>query len=272
MWSEREQAFFWFDVPSRQLFRQGPADRAASRTPLPRMPGSFGWRRDGGMVMAFRNAIALSPSTDGPFDEIECGVVDFATERFNDGAVDCRGRFWVGSFHPRVQPGGGCLYRLDPDLTLHRMARGMTMSNGMGWNSDNSIFYAADSRPGGVWAFDFDPAGGTLDNKRRFIDYAGRPGRPDGLTVDEEDHIWIAEVGAGRIARYDPDGMLVDAVPLSVSKPTSLTFGGPDYRSLLVTTMTLDLEDQERAAQPDAGRTFLVRPGARGRPEAMFAG
>ncbi|TVR08046.1 MAG: SMP-30/gluconolactonase/LRE family protein [Salinarimonadaceae bacterium] len=273
IWEPREGAFLWFDVQSRRFMRRVFPDGETRATQLEKMPASFGRRAGGGMIFAFRNGLALTDDSGVVEREISCeGVVDFASQRFNDGAVDRRGRFWVGGFHPKVKEGGGGLYRVDPDLSIRRMDSGVTMSNGIAWSPDDRTMYFADSSPGCVWRYDFDLATGAIGPRRIFVDYAGRSGRPDGLTVDSEGFVWIAEVGAGRVARYDPTGRLDRVVAVPVSKPTSVTFGGPDFRILFVTTMQLGLSEEELAVETLAGANFACRCDVAGLPEPFFGG
>lgn len=271
LWSPRERALWCIDVVGRQIVRIDPASGEASTWPLERMPGAFGWRAEG-VIFAFRNGLALAPAPHGPFTGIEDHGIDFSVERFNDGAVDRRGRFWVGSFNPRFAAGGGSLYRVDPDLSVHKLDTGVTMSNGIGWSPDDRTMYFADSRPGCVWCYDFDAENGAVGERRVFLDYEGRPGHPDGLTVDSEGFVWVAEVTAGRVARYAPDGRLERTVDLPVSKPTSVMFGGPDLRTLFVTSMRLGLSEEEAAAESEAGGVFVIECDTPGIREPQFGG
>lgn len=55
--------------------------------------------------------------------------------RFNDGHVDTHGRFWAGSmndFHVEDLQTEGAIYRLDTDLSVHRVIEGISIPNGMG--------------------------------------------------------------------------------------------------------------------------------------------
>jgi sugar lactone lactonase YvrE len=146
------------------------------------------------------------------------------------------------------------------------------MSNGIGWSPDNRTMYFADSRPGQVWCYDFDVERGETGDRRMFLDYAGRSGRPDGLTFDAEGYLWVAEVEAHRIARYDPAGKLERTIEMPISRPTSVMFGGPNLQSLLITSMRLGLSAEQAAKEPLAGATFMVETEAKGLPEPKFAG
>lgn len=268
LWSAERGSLTWFDVSGRKLWRHRPGAEAHA-LPLDRMPASFGWRQ-GGMIFAFRNGLALTDFDGAVEQEIPCTPVDFAKERFNDGAVDRQGRFWIGSFNPKVAPEAGSLYRVDHDLTVHKVETGFTMSNGLGWSPDGRTLYFADTRPGCIRAFDLDLDSGQTSNRRILIDYADTKGRPDGMTVDSEGCLWVAEVEASRIARYDPEGAFMSSLPMPVSKPTCITFGGPDYATLYITSMRLGFDAERLAAEPEAGGLFRAEPGVKGLPEPQF--
>ena len=81
---------------------------------------------------------------------------DKPTTRLNDGKVDKRGRFVAGSMDTMEEGPNGSLYRLDPDLSLHKLDQGIVVSNGPCWSPDGKILYFADSWSGEIWAYDYD--------------------------------------------------------------------------------------------------------------------
>ena len=85
-----------------------------------------------------------------------------AGTRMNDGACDPQGRFWAGTLADDARPGGGALYRLDPDGHVEVMLDDLTISNGLGWSPDGDTMYLADSGPRLVYAFKFDQLTGSL--------------------------------------------------------------------------------------------------------------
>ena len=73
--------------------------------------------------------------------------------RFNDGKPDRQGRFWSGSMFE--VPGKpiefiGALYRLDTDLSVHKMIDGVGCCNGLAWSPDSRTMYFSDSHSGRV--------------------------------------------------------------------------------------------------------------------------
>ncbi len=237
-----------------------------------RTPGSVALRASGGLLLANRQGLAFFDPATSTLEDAGAPGIDFAREVFNDGKCDSRGRFWVGTMHRDVTEPVGALYRVDTDLHITRMADGITLSNGIAWSPDERVLYHCDSRPGRVWAYDYDIGTGGIANRRLHIDFAGREGRPDGCTVDGEGGLWIAEIGAGQVTRFDPAGRETLAVPLPVSKPTSVTFGGPGLRTLFVTSMRYGLSEEALMREPLAGGVFAVDAGIGGLPAAQFGG
>lgn len=272
VWNARERALYWVDADQRKLLRVDPATGALAATALVRAPGSFAFRPDGrGVLMASRNELALLDVPTGATEVVPTPDVDFAIERFNDGACDRRGRFWVGTMDPRMTEPVGSLYRVDRDLSVQRVARGLAISNGIAFSPDDRWMYHTESRSRRIVRYAFDVALGTISDGTTFIELTEAEGNPDGCTVDADGCLWVAQLGAGCVSRFDPDGTRVASIALPVSRPTSVAFGGDDLGTLFVTTMQHGLTDEQRAREPLAGCLFALRPGVRGLPEPEFA-
>jgi sugar lactone lactonase YvrE len=132
--------------------------------------------------------------------------------------------------------------------------------------------YFTDTAEGRILAFDYDPATGEPANERTFAALDTAPGRPDGSTVDEEGFLWNARYGGSCVVRYAPDGRVDRVVKLPVSQPTCCGFGGPDLRTLFITSAAQFLRPDQRAREPEAGSLFGFEPGVQGLPEPLFAG
>jgi sugar lactone lactonase YvrE len=111
-------------------------------------------------------------------------------------------------------------------------------------------------RPGTVDAYDYDPATGEISRRSTVISIPAGPGGPDGMTVDADGSLWIALWGHSAVHRHIPDGELTDIVEVPVSQPSSCCIGGPDMRTLVITTAREGLGADQLAAQPGAGRLF----------------
>lgn len=199
-------------------------------------------------------------------------MVEGIEDNLNDGRCDRAGRFWFGSkARDWVKP-IGALFRFDPDGSLHKLDEGIQLANGIGWSPDNRTMYFIDSQPRVIYAYDFDPAAGTVRNRRVLVRIAEEHGLPDGMTVDAEGFLWVAQWSGGRVVRYDPDGKIERVIPMPVQRPTSVAFGGRDLTTLFITSGTMRMSEAELAAEPLAGNLFALETDVQGLPEPRFAG
>jgi sugar lactone lactonase YvrE len=167
----------------------------------------------------------------------------------------------------------GSLYRLDPDLTCHKMDSGFITSNGIAFSPDNRTMYFCDTPRLTVYAYDYDIETGGISNRRVFSRTARNAERVDGAAVDADGGYWCAHFSGWSAVRYAPDGSVTCSVRLPTRNVTCVAWGGADLDVLYVTSARYLLTDEEVATQPGAGGLWEVRGlGARGLPEPRFAG
>ncbi len=165
LWSVDEQALYWVDIERNSFSRFLPATGIYETVDVGVPIGVLALRASGGLIMATKKGFALWDN--GTMRFIVNPEFDKPHLRFNDGAVDSRGRFWAGSMGG---PGEGTLYRLDPDGSVHIMIPGVSTPNGIGWSLDDTIMYFTDSVPRVIYAFNYDAVSGNIVNRRNFIE------------------------------------------------------------------------------------------------------
>ncbi|MGI9015782.1 MAG: SMP-30/gluconolactonase/LRE family protein [Euzebya sp.] len=272
VWDDSAQELLWVDIPRHQVHRLHPDSGRRTTVDVGQPVGAVALRAAGGLVLALRDGFAVMDSTEAGVRMV-CEVEsDRADTRMNDGKCDSVGRFWAGTMAADMTPGAGTLYRLDPDLSVHTMLSGTTVSNGLAWSDDDRVMFFVDSGMGAVDAFDYDIGGGTLSGRRRTIDVAPQDGLPDGMAIDAEGYLWVAVWDGWSVRRYGPDGSVDTVIQLPTAQITSCTFGGHDLDQLYITSAASGLTVQQRRDQPHAGAIFVVRPGVSGMPTARFAG
>ncbi|MDM4768119.1 SMP-30/gluconolactonase/LRE family protein [Pelomonas sp. SE-A7] len=265
LWCEAEQALYYVDIAAHQVLRLA-ADGALRSWQLEAEPGCIALAEQGGLLVARRDGLWHLDTATGGSRQLGAPPFDPAKQRFNDGKPDAAGRFWIGTIDDARQP-EAALYRW-ADGGFQRMAEGITNSNGLAWSPDQGTMYWTDTKAHEIYAFDFDPATGAIANRRRFARFparvAGEPlesygGRPDGATVDAEGCLWVAMYEGARIVRLSPAGELLQAVRLPVRCPTMPAFGGPDLKTLYITTARDGRPTDELAREPFAGCVLKVQ-------------
>ena len=186
---------------------------------------------------------------------------DPATERFNDGKCDPQGRFWVGTIYEPRDAARASLHCYSAG-ELQRRAEGITVSNGLAWSPNGRTMYWSDTKAHTVYAFDFEPTSGQISGRRVFASFPPKNpaaslddygGRPDGAAVDVEGTYWVAMFEGQRLLRLSPEGAVLREVELPVRCATMPCFGGPDLKTLYITTARENRPASELMFQPFAG-------------------
>jgi len=273
VWSAEEQALYWVDVRAPALHRLDPASGGTRTWPLPRRVGSFGLRESGGAVVALVEGFHLLDLDTGALTFLAGPDAHVPGTRFNDGKVSPEGRFWAGTMdEERLSRPIAALYRLDPDGGVHRVVDGLIVSNGLAWSADGRTMFHSDSKGTVIWAYDYDPEHGMVANRRVLARPSEEVGRPDGAATDIEGFYWSAGISAGVLNRWAPDGRLDRSIPLPCSNPTMPCFGGPDLRTIFVTSLRHDVPADVLEAKPLSGGIFAIEVDVPGVPVGRFTG
>lgn len=272
VWSIDEQALYWVDINAPSLNRFDPQSGANLAWPMPSAIGSFAMRAQGGFVAALRDGIWLVDRAGRLGDRMAEAPYDPSHHRFNDGRADRAGRFWVGTMNERRDAASGALYCLDAYFALSRVLDGITISNGLAWSPDQRTLYHADTPVRTINAYAFDAATGAVSGRREFAHFDVETERPDGAAVDSEGCYWTAFYRGGKVVRLSARGERLAEFPLPAMCPTMCAFGGPDLRTLYVTTARQMREADELARLPQSGGIFAMRVDVPGLAEPAFAG
>ena len=273
LWDVDEQRLYWIDSFDGRVFRCTADGREIRSWDVPQKIGSMALRKQGGAVLSLQRGFYFLNFRTGEVELIVDPEPDKPNNRINDGKVDRRGRFVAGSMDTMEEGPNGALYRLDPDLQLHRLEGGIIVSNGPCWSPDGRTFYFTDTWSGEISAYDYDLDRGDISNKRTFARMTEAGGAFDGATVDAEGCLWSAFVYAGKVVRYAPDGRVDRVIDMPVKKVTSCMFGGPDLDVLYITSMAKPPLPRFPGDPVLRGSLFAITGlGTRGVPEPRFAG
>ncbi|TVQ17578.1 MAG: SMP-30/gluconolactonase/LRE family protein [Spirochaetaceae bacterium] len=272
-WDVRARVLYWVDIEGRQLRVYDPRTQRERVHATSDRVGTVVPRASGGVVMAVGRGAVIVDEPGGAEQALCTFDEEPADSRMNDGKCDPAGRLWVGSISTKGVKEGSALYRVEPDGAYRQMLTGVTVSNGIVWTADERTMYYIDTPTRNVQGFDYDRASGDITNARVAFNIPDGMGFPDGMTIDSEGMLWIAMWGGSAVRRFDPDsGRMLSSIDLPASNVTSCALGGDDLRDLYITTASVGLNEDQRAAQPTAGGLFHARVDVPGVPQHRFAG
>jgi sugar lactone lactonase YvrE len=273
-WVANENALYWIDVKAPALHRYLPADGATRTWALTSDVGAFAMMEDNRALVALREGLFRLDLGTGALHRMAPPPFDPALFRFNEGACDAKGRFWLGvMFDPLKgklpkQPGQLHSFTLNDGLRSEPDAA--ELHNGMAWSGSSNTFFLSHSYAREIIAFDYDVEAGRLSNRRVFATIPKELGIPDGAAIDIDGGYWCALHGGGKLRRFNGDGSVDCDIQLPVSQPTMCAFAGFDLSTFYITSASDKMSDTEKAEQPLAGAMFSLAPGRRGIPRQPF--
>jgi L-arabinonolactonase len=292
IWVEAERSLYWTDhvgprwIPGEKLpyassdtvpsiKRLSVATGELSVWTMPEQVGSFGFRIAGGLVAGINSGFCIIDLERGTLERLVDPEENLPSNRFNDGKVDRKGRFWCSTMDTRVSHESAHIYVLDRDRSCRSAAAGYSfvVGNGIAFDRAGTRMYFADTFRKMIYVFDLDLEEGRISNRREFFSTAEHAGLPDGATVDVDGYYWVALVQGGGILRLDPAGRLDRTIDMPIPTPTCVAFGGEDYGTLYVTSQKAFLSPEMLHRYPQTGDVFAIHGlGTRGIPEPGFAG
>ncbi len=238
-------------------------------------PSGLGWLPDGRMlVVAMRRRQVLRVDPDGV--KVHADLAALATFHANDMVVDQQGRAYVGNFgfdldqalHTRGVEGvladhpTAVLARVDPDGSVHVASRDMHFPNGCVITPDAKTLIVAETLALQLTAFDI-AGDGELSNRRPWAPVGMRA--PDGICLDANGHVWIANAIAAECVLFAPGGQVVATI--ETDQPCyACMLGGTDRRTLYMLTAPTSVADVASASRQGHVLCAQVETPGAGRP------
>lgn len=263
-WHPERDQLFWFDILGHRLLsRDGTGPREWR---FGECVSAAGWIDRDWLLIASETALFRFSVATGERAPIVALEADNPATRSNDGRADPFGGFWIGTMGKRAEPGAGTIYRFF-EGKLEPLYRNITIPNAICFAPDGRSAYFTDSPSRKIMVQPLDETGWPDGAAEVFADLGPEGLNPDGAVTDAEGGLWNAQWGAGRVARYTPEGRFDRAIAVPAGQVSCPAFGGPDLDRLFLTTARENLSADALAADPLAGQTFVADPGAKGRPE-----
>lgn len=271
-WCDATHALYWTDIEGARLWRCRADGSDLAQWPMPERLACFALTHDPDVLLVgLATHLAFFDLRSGEFTRI-VDVEPGLPTRLNDGRCDPFGAFVFGMKDEGGDPprAVGGFYRLNPDLTLERLALpAAAIANSIAFSPDGAKMTFCDSMVREIFVCDYR-AGGDVANVRPFARLTDADGDPDGSTMDRDGGLWNAQWGGRRVVRYGPDGVETERVDVPTAQPSCVALDGEGR--LYVTSARVGLSDDALASDADAGGVFVAQTRRAGLPTARFAG
>jgi len=249
----------WFsDFFARAVKSVSLAGDARTEFEIDDMPSGLGWMPDGSLlIVSMTKRRLLRRSPDGSI-AVHADLSDIAGFHCNDMVVDLAGRAYVGNFGfdlytdvSRRSPEAifadhqtARLACVHPDGTVREAAAGMHFPNGSVITPDDRTLIVGESLSGNLVAFDIGEDG-SLSNRRVWASIW--PRIPDGIALNADGNIWVANPFAPECLRVAQGGDVLDVIDTG-SPCQACMLGGDDGRTLFMLASPKWLPEEASAA------------------------
>jgi len=227
---------------------------------VPAQPSGLGWLPDGRLlIVSMRDHRLLRREPDGALS-VHADVSSHAGGLLNDMVVDSRGRTWVGNFGFDLMAGAPIapapLVRVDPDGSSTVASEPLHFPNGAVITGHTMIVNETFGHR--ISAFEIDADGG-LSERRDWASFGPVPATtdvgealgqlsvaPDGMCLDAEGAVWIADALGNRALRVREGGEVLQEISTGDTGVYALALGGADGRTLYLCTAPGFAEHERR--------------------------
>jgi sugar lactone lactonase YvrE len=257
----------WFsDMARRRICRvvDEPGAELQVVAEPPGTPSGLGWLPDGTLLaVSMHDRVVHRLDADGV--RVHADLREIVPADLNDMVVAADGTAYVtgfgydGAAGEDRRPTGVCLVR--PDGTAEMQQGELWRPNGCAITGDGSRLVVAETRLHRISVHGIG-AGGRLGPR---ADLAHLPSGTwaDGLCVDAEDAVWVADPKGGGVFRILSDGTVDERLDFGADSPVACVLGGPQRRTLYVTAAPV--RPMREALTDPRGRVLAIEvdvPGA----------
>ena len=263
-WHNRR--LYFSDQHSYRVFVVSMDGSAEVLAHVPQRPSGLGFLPDGSLLivsMCDRRIMRLEP--EGAL-ALYADLAGIACGDTNDMLVDHEGRAWVGNFgfdlHGGASACATCLICVEPDRSAHVAAEGLGFPNGTVLTPDGRTLIVAETLMNRLSAFEVNS--GKLGERRTWAAFGPVPSStnvdeivaqadvvPDGICLDAEGAVWVADIIHSRLIRVAEGGRILQSLPTPMP-PFACMLGGDDGRTLFACVAPTFHEDQVKALMNSA--------------------
>ena len=265
VWYKSRNSLFWVDILGQSIHEYIPENKVVNSWNIGLMVSLIIEKDKDNMLLAVQGGIIsynLITREIAWLAELE---KDNPQNRTNDGGVDANGNIWIGTMELNCKANAGAMYLVDKSFQVTRKLNRLSIPNGLVFSPDQKHMYHIDSGTQKLDSYAYDSDNLTITWEKTLIEFSITDGGPDGMTMDEEGMLWIAEWGGSCVSRWNPEtGKQIGSIEVPVPQPSACIFGGNNMEQLFITSARQNLSPESLQKYPDSGNVFVATPGVKG--------
>jgi len=234
---------------------------------VPERPSGLGWLPDGTFIIVSMHDRKIMKMVDGKL-EVHADISHLANSDINDMVVDKKGNAYIGNIGfnlfkgEKFKPTNFVLVKANGDAS--EVATGLAVPNGPVVTPDGKTLIVAESWGKKLTAFDIQDDG-SLTGQRVWADLDGSAS-PDGICLDAEGAVWVANFGGDNFVRVLEGGEVTHSIKVDDRFPVACTLGGPDGKTFFGLTYQGSIKDVGSGKAASRIETVTVDVPASGSP------
>jgi sugar lactone lactonase YvrE len=263
---------YFSDFYTNRVLAVGPQGAVETIAEVPGRPSGLGFLPDGRMLIAsMLDRKILRRELDGSLQE-HADLSRLAAWHLNDMLVDTQGRAWVGNYGFDLMGGAPATFTnlvcVEPDGSASAAVGALGFPNGMALTADGSTLIVAETTMNRLSAFDI--ASGLLGERWTWAAFGDPPTSdnvgeilgqvnvaPDGICLDAEGAVWVADARGGRLIRVARGGKILEELRTASTGVFACMLGGVDGRTLFA--CVAPTFDEAEASSNHKGAIWMTR-------------
>jgi len=270
-WDEASEKLFWFDIVGKKLLERPFGGGETTVHDLPFMASAIASIDGQRQMVVAETGLFVRDRKSGRLTLHTPLEADNALTRSNDSRVHPCGAFWIGTMPKDEGSKSGAIYWFFKG-ELRLLYPAIAIPNSICFSPDGAIAYFTDTPTGLLMRVACDPTTGLPTGEPQvFLDWRGKEGWIDGSVVDADGNLWNARWGGGAIDCWSPEGEWLKTIDIPATQSSCPAFIGQNAGRIAVTSAWKGMSDRRHAADPHAGKTFVVDLDVRGRFDPSVA-
>jgi sugar lactone lactonase YvrE len=234
----RKGKLFFSDAAGGKVIAVDEKGKSEDLVQIQDWPSGLGFLNDGRMlIVSMQNRSLMRLDPEGL--KIHADLSKFTEYNCNDSVTDANGRTYIGNWGTKSLESPAeptCIIMVTKDGESKIVAEGLLFPNGCIVTPDCKTFIVAETQGGRLTAFDIENSG-NLINRRVWAEI--KDFTPDGICLDEEGAIWVANPSKAEVLRVLEGGKIASIIKVKDTNVYACTLGGDDGKTLFLCTSQL---------------------------------